>query len=240
MIRNLRADFYRIRKGNQGVISMILILILGIFLTAIGKEYDTKELIESALSSGSLFMPILFSNILMITWGYEFSYRTVNNALIAKANRLKFFISKVLLSFLLTLGYLFLYAISIILGTVIFKGRIEIIYTIKLILAQFPMYLAVISLGTLLFHVVDAIYVAVAIFLVISLLGDSITSLVISTYFKNFGFLMDYQFVANISKITNMSFLPLNTILIYMGSAVAFCVVFMAVSYQVFARREFK
>ena len=138
MVNIIKSDFYRIIKGRLGFISALLIFLFGILLVVIARDYTVKELIESTLSSGSIFMPIMITNILVISWGHEFNYRTVNNALISGISRMKYFISKVLLTFLLMTLFLIMYSMGLTLATLVFKGSVDLGYTLKILSAQFP------------------------------------------------------------------------------------------------------
>lgn len=240
MVNIIKSDFYRIIKGRLGFISALLIFLFGILLVVIARDYTVKELIESTLSSGAIFMPIMITNILVISWGHEFNYRTVNNALISGISRMKYFISKVLLTFLLMTLFLIMYSMGLTLATLVFKGSVDLGYTLKILSAQFPMYLAVSSLGVLLFNVVNATYVSIMIFIVMAFIGDNIISMIIETYFKKLDFLMDYLFISNISNVTNISVLTNTTMLTYSTSAVALTVIFIMISYQTFKQKEFK
>ncbi|MGL6198908.1 MAG: ABC transporter permease [Lachnospiraceae bacterium] len=240
MFELLKADFYRIKKGNLGYISAIVLFLFALLLGALAKGYSTKEIVESTLSSGGLFMPIMITNVLMIVWGHEFNNRTVNNVLISGTNRLNFFISKFVLTAILTGVYLMVYGIGAMASTLIFKGGIDFVYTMKILLAQIPLYLAISSLGVLLFNVINTTYVAIIIFLVASFIGDSIISTVVLTYLKQLDFLLDHLFVSNISNIAYISVLSTNDILTFVCSALIFSIVFGCISYQVLKRREFK
>lgn len=240
MFELLKADFYRIKKGNLGYISAIVLFLFALLLGALAKGYSTKEIVESTLSSGGLFMPIMITNVLMIVWGHEFNNRTVNNVLISGMNRLNFFISKFVLTAVLTGAYLMVYGIGAMASTLIFKGGIDFVYTMKILLAQMPLYLAISSLGVLLFNVINTTYVAIIIFIVAAFIGDSIISTVVLTYLKQLDFLLDHLFVSNISNIAYMSVLSTNDILTFVCSALIFSIVFGFISYQVLKGREFK
>lgn len=240
MIDLLKADFYRIRKGNLGYISAIVLFLFALLLGALGKEYPTKEIVESALSSGVLFMPVMITNVLMIVWGHEFNNRTINNVLITGTNRLNYFIRKCVLTAILTSLFLAVYGVGVMISTVIFSGDIAIVHTVKILFAQLPLYLAVSSLGILLFNVINTTYVAITIFIVIAFIGDSIITTVIVTYLKPLEFLLKHLFISNISNMSNISVLSMNTIMTYIWSALIFSIVFSAISYQMFKKREFK
>lgn len=240
MFELLKADFYRIKKGNLGYISAIVLFLFALLLGALAKGHSTKEIVESTLSSGGLFMPIMITNVLMIVWGHEFNNRTVNNVLISGMNRLNFFISKFVLTAVLTGAYLMVYGIGAMASTLIFKGGIDFVYTMKILLAQMPLYLAISSLGVLLFNVINTTYVAIIIFIVAAFIGDSIISTVVLTYLKQLDFLLDHLFVSNISNIAYMSVLSTNDILTFVCSALIFSIVFGFISYQVLKGREFK
>lgn len=240
MLNIIKSDFYRVKQGKLGYISAIVLFLLGLFLGALGKGYTTSELIESTLSSGSIFMPIIITNILVIVWGHEFNYRTVNNTLISRVKRIDYFTSKMILTGTLTVIALAIYGLSIVTSTFIFNGTIDVAYTLKILGAQLPLYLAVSSFGTLLFNLIDVTYLAITIFIVTSFIGDSLISMVIDTYLKPLKFLLDYLFMSNIGNMANIQVLPTTTIFTYIWSALICSVVFIAISYQLFNKKEFK
>lgn len=236
----LKADFYRISKGRLGYIAAIILFLLGLLLGALGKGYSNSEIIESTLSSGSLFMPIMITNVLMIAWGQEFTYRTINNVLISGVSRFKYFAAKILLTGILTGIFLCIFGLSVVISTLIFSGQVDLIHTFEILFAQLPMYLALSALGVLLFNIIDVTYVAVTMFIVISFIGDTLISTIIGTYLKQLDFMLDYMFVTNISNVVNLSSLPTATIITYIWSAFLLAIIFVGISYQIFKKREFK
>lgn len=240
MYTMLKADFYRIRKGNLGYIAAIILFLFGIFLGILGKDYSVGEMIELMLATSSLLMPIIITNLLMIVWGHDFNTRTVNNTLIGGTSRLKFFIEKFVLTAILTGIFLIIFGLSVVTCNLVFQGSTDLVYLGEILLAQYPLYLAVSSLGVLFFNIFKTSYVSVALFMVVCFIGDNLISTVVGTYLKAFDFVLDYLFVSNISNIVNLNALPGNLITTYLVSALVLSFIFIVVSYQIFRNREFK
>ncbi|MFD2307304.1 ABC transporter permease [Enterococcus termitis] len=242
MINLLKSDGYRIVKSSLCFYSISGLILLGAFFGFLGSSStDTaKDLIESGLSNGSMLIPIFLTNIFMVCWGHDFNYRVVNNSLIAGVSRKTFFLSKVVLTFLLTLLFVSVYAVSLMVTTILLKGGFPLDVAIKPFLVQLPLYLAASCLGICLFNVFQASYTSVAAFIAIAFIGDTILSNIISNYFEKFDVLLDTLFFSNLRSITDLTVFTSEQLQTALLSSLIYGLIALAVSFNVFRNREFK
>lgn len=241
MINTLKADFYRIIKSSLGFYSVVGLMILGVIFGFMASADNTPELIiRSGLSNGALLLPVFLTNVFMISWGHEFSYRVVNNSLIAGMKRSTFFMSKTALTFLLTILFVGVYAISLMATTWVLKGGFSLIMAFKPLLAQLPLYLAASSLGILLFNALKASYISVAAFISLAFVGDTIFSNIISTYFGKVDFVLDTLFFSNLRIVTDLSAISNSQLQTVLVSSVIYGLIALFISFSLFNTREFK
>ncbi|MBO0421354.1 hypothetical protein [Enterococcus plantarum] len=240
IFNTLKADFYRIIKSALGFYSIVGLMVLGLLFAFLGKDTSALETIESGLGNGTLLLPVFLTNVFVIAWGHEFSFRIVNNSLISGMKRSQFFISKVLLTFILTLIFVGMYTGSLLLGTYFFSGGFDIMPVFKVIALQIPLYLAAGSLGILLFNVLKTSYVCIAAFISIAFIGDNLLGNVISTYFSQYDFILDTLFFSNLRTVVGYEALSQGTLQLMIVSSVIYGFLALIVSFNVFQKREFK
>ncbi|MDE5055516.1 hypothetical protein NDK25_25190 [Niallia taxi] len=241
MINTLKADIFRIIKGSLCVYSLLGLMILGILFSLLGSNNSTAtEMVQSGLSNSALLLPIFLTNILMVAWGHEYSYRVVNNALIAGMQRSTFFLTKTFLTFLLVIVFIATYVITLMIATLIIKGGFPILPSLKIVLIQIPLYLAGSSIGILLFNVIHVPYVSVAAFISIALIGDSIISNIVSTYFPNLDYVLDTLLFSNLRNLVDLSVVSSEYLWTALSSGVIYAVVALLISFNTFSKREFK
>lgn len=238
----LKSDIYRIIKSSLCFYSMAGLILLGVFFGFLGaSSTDTaEELIQSGLSNGSMLIPVFLTNVFMVAWGHEFNYRVVNNSLIAGMSRKTFFFSKTVLTFLLTILFVTVYAASLISVAFILKGSFPLTVALKPVLVQLPLYLAASCVGILLFNVLQASYTSVAAFIAIAFIGDTILSNIISNYLEKFDFLLDTLFFSNLRNITDLAVITNDQLQTALISSVIYGVIALLISFNVFRNREFK
>ncbi|MEI5994201.1 hypothetical protein [Candidatus Enterococcus mansonii] len=240
MINMLKADIYRIVKSSLCLYSLVGLLLLGVFFSFMGSSSSAMEMVQGGLSNGSILLPVFLTNIYMVSWGHEFSYRTVNNSLIGGIKRSTFFLSKTFLTFILTVLFLSVYAIGLVGTALVLKGGFAIVPILKALAAQTLLYLTVSSIGILLFNVIQASYVSVAAFISVAFIGDNILSSIISTYFPKADFILDTLFFTNIRSLSDVSTIPSKVLSTMLISSIVYGVIALFVSYSVFSNREFK
>lgn len=241
MINTLKADFYRIIKSSLGFYSVAGLILVGVIFGFLASADNTPQLIvQSGLANGALLIPVFLTNIFMIAWGHEFSYRVVNNSLIAGMKRSTFFFSKTLLTLLLTVLFVGIFAGSLMLTAFLLKGGFSLTAAMKPLLAQLPLYLTASCLGILLFNVLKASYISVAAFISIAFVGDTIFSNVISTYLEKLDFILDTLFFSNLRMVTDLSTVSADQFQTIMVSSVLYGVIALFISFSVFSNREFK
>lgn len=241
MISTLKADFYRIFKSSLGFYSVAGLVVVGIAFGFLASSDNTPQLIiQSGLSNGALLIPVFLTNIFMISWGHEFSYRVVNNSLISGMKRSTFFASKTILTFLLTILFIGVYATSLMITTWALKGGFSLSAALKPLLAQLPLYLAASSLGILLFNGLKASYISVAAFISLAFVGDTIFSNIISTYFAKFDFILDTLFFSNLRMVTDLSALSSSQVQTIFISSAIYAALALLISFRLFKNREFK
>lgn len=240
MFNILKSDFFRIIKGRLCFYSAVGMIVLGIFFSFIGSDKTAFEIVQSGLSNSSIFVPIFLTNILVIVWGHEFSYRVVNNSLISGIKRSTFFLSKTVLTFILTILFILIYTFSLFTTTFVLQGAFDALPLIKIVLAQIPLYLTASALGVLLFNTIKSTYVSVAAFISIAFIGDSFISNIVATYFPKIESILDTLFFSNIRSLTNLSDLSTNFLTTIFASSFAYTLLALFISYSSFSTREFK
>lgn len=240
MLNSLHADFFRIIKGGLCLYSFIGMIVLGWFFSFVGTDKSSFEIAQAGLADASMLIPIFLTNIFVIVWGHEFSYRVVNNSLVLGIKRLSFFMNKTILTFILTFLLVSVYTISLFMTTFILHGDFEVLPLIQIFLAQLPLYMTVSALGILLFNIIRATYLSVAIFVSVAFIGDSFISSIVATYFPNFEAILDTLFFTNIRAVINLSELSTDFLTTVFISGFAYMVLAVFISYMSFSTREFK
>lgn len=240
MINIIKSDIFRIYKGKQCVFSMLGLTVLGIFLMVISGESSGFEAVKGGLTNGGMFIPLFLTNILVVVWGHEFNYRVVNNTLIAGVSREHYFISKVILTYVLTILFVSIYSVSLIVTAAILKGSIPMVIILKIIGIQLPFYLMAVSIGIFLFNSIQAIYVSVSLFIILAFIGDSLVSMIISTYLPKLDMILDTMIFTNISSVVDIQSLSTNLVGTMLISGCLYLVIAVSSSFILFNKRELK
>jgi len=228
MINLIRAEFYRILRSRSFWVTFMvfLALIAAIGLSGLAGSIGvaTSETIataESIVKSGSSFQlaslqsgdTLLYFFLALITSiiAYDFTGQTAKNVLLRGTSRTSYYLSKLIVVSIICLAYVLVYStLPFIIGTLMYGAGVEFeTYDYgRIILAQLPIYLAIISLGVLLAMTVKrtgpivAIYMAS--FMVPSLIITFLTQ-VDERFVKLFDYLLDIALrkVAFLTPITN-------------------------------------
>ncbi|SKA12901.1 hypothetical protein SAMN02745116_02510 [Pilibacter termitis] len=236
----LKADIYRIYKGKLGVISLIFLALIGVFFTLISKEKNAFEALKGVLQFGNTLLPIFLTNIFMIVWGNEFTYRTINNVLVTGKKRASIFTVKYLLALMLTVVFALVFMTSASIAIYFKVGSFQVIDVLKIFAVQLPIYFAITSFGVLIFILIPTTYVAVAVFVSLAMIGDNFISTLISSYLSNWEKLIDTLFFKNLQIVVNLKEIPEETLRIIITSGIIYGIIGFIIAYSLFNTKEFK
>ncbi|MGM0337036.1 hypothetical protein [Enterococcus sp. AZ007] len=239
MITMIKADIFRIQKGRLFRRAFFLLVGLGIF-SGITSKGNPDELMRNGLSGGAMFVSLVMLTLMVVIWGHEFSFRTVNNVLAAKTSRTQYFINKLVLSYLCTIVFYLVFVISLLLTVLFTSGSFNFGMVGISCLLQLIFYIAAVSLGIFLFNSVSQIYLSVCIFTVLALLGDNIITGIVSEFFKSLDIFLNTLIFTNMSVITHFNELNSQTILLMISSAVIYSGIMVGISLFIFKNKEFK
>lgn len=237
----LSADFYRILKGKLGLISLISVIGLIIFgYVVFNFQQGESSPVLSIIRIITGFIPIFLTNIYMIVWGDEFSQRVINNVLITKIARVKVFVIKFILAYLLTLIFVAIVLMTIIIIAYSLGYKVDILDLLLRIGVQSFSYFVLTGIAALLFTCLSKPYVAVAIFISYAIVIESIASNLIIAYFPKFISVVEtlptYTLIEVINVETVKSSFVSTTILASLG----YGIVLFIISCFIFMRKEFK
>lgn len=240
MLNILKSDSYRIIKGQLGLISLLGIMVLAIFFGSISSDGDVLETLVGGLSIGTMILPIFFTTIYMMTFGNEFSYRVINNSLISGIKRHTYYISKVLLTFIMTIIYVVAFALTLVLTLKVTTGDWMIAEASKIVMAQLPLYLGVSSIGILCFNLIKTPYIAVAAFISVAFVGDNLIGSIVETFLPKLDFMLETFIFTNLGTLVGITTLSTQTLTTIMISCFIYSVVIIVIGYQSIKIREFK
>lgn len=237
----LSADFYRILKGKLGLISLIMIIALIILgYTAFSFQQVETNLAISIVRIITGFIPIFLTNIYMIVWGDEFSQRVINNVLITKISRVKVFVVKFILAYLLTLVFVCIAYIVIISIAYILGHKVDVIDLLLRMGMQSFSYFVLTGLAALLFTWLSKPYVAVAIFISYAIVIESIASNIITAYFPKLIAVVETLPTYTLIEVINVNTLKSSFVSTTILASLGYGIVLFIISCFIFMRKEFK
>lgn len=241
MFNSLKSDLYRIFKGKLCLISLLSISLFAIFLSFFsGDDQPALSSVKELLQVGGMLLPVFFTNIFVVTFGNEFTLRTINNSLIAGVSRIKSFFGKLLLALLLTTVFVSCFALVSSLATTFHTGDFTLVDTFKLVLMQLPIYFAITSLGVLCFNLIKTTYVAVAAFVTLGFVGEALLGNIITSYLPNLDFLIETFLFNNVSTMLHYTELSQKDLWTTLGSAILYTILAITISIYSLNKREFK
>ena len=240
MLRFLKADCYRIFKERLSLISLILLLLLsgGIAYIVARQNMPATGVAAFMMPFFTGFLPLFFVTPGKIFFGEDFVQRTINNSLIKVQSRPKTFAYRWLMSMLVSLLYILIaYAFAgliyqLFTGDTIFTGLF------KGLLYQMPYYLAIAAIPLVFFNLFDKLYKTNTLFIIIFTMFETFAKLILSLLLKiDAEVYQPYMLFANLANTVDGSAGFINH-----SSIVAFVymIIFLGISYLLFARREFK
>ncbi|MDH6363903.1 ABC-type transport system involved in multi-copper enzyme maturation permease subunit [Enterococcus sp. PF1-24] len=240
MLAMIRADIYRIIKGQQGVISSIILLVLAVGLAWLGKDAGGEVASEQALVIGSLFIPIFLTVVLTVIWGQEINNRTINNTLIAGASRLKFFISKWLLICIWTIVEIAIFVVGFNLASLILGNGLLFNQLLPVIALQLPFYFAISALLLLLLNLFPTNTMAVLAFVTLLFMGDNLLQLLLQVLAEPLSFISEYFIFTNLNTMIHFAELTQAKIIAYITVALLGGVVCLISSGLIFRKKALK
>ncbi|MGL6119769.1 MAG: hypothetical protein ACRC0V_04620 [Fusobacteriaceae bacterium] len=203
MIRTMRADIYRIIKGNLLVVSVftaVLLSILGCILGVNDTETGTRAY-QGYLGGIGLLASLLAIAPLTIIWGHELTFRTINQKLIMSVTRKEYYLAKILLTLITTT---LLLLITIIIGLIYVCASyadIALLEVAKITGAYLYLQLAGTCMGIVLFNICRTPVIALVTFILWVLIVESIIVSMIASFAENFSFINDTLIFSNIGRI---------------------------------------
>lgn len=201
MINLFKADVYRILRGRVSMFSLLGILILSIFLGNAPESGKNVDSLIGLFSIGTMILPLFFTSIYMATFGNEFSYRVVNNSLVSGVKRSTYYLSKVILTFVMTSIFVLVFFSGLILTLKLRTNNLFINEFFRVLIAQIPLYIGVSSIGILCYNLIKTPYIANVVFVSIAFVGDNLLSSIIGTFLPRLDFLLDTFIFSNLSNV---------------------------------------
>lgn len=240
MFSLIKSDIYRIIKGNLGIISLLGITTLAIFIGVMSGKGDSVEALTGGLSIGTMVLPIFFTNIFMITFGNDYSYRVVNNSLISGIKRSTYYFSKVILTFLLATVYVFIFSLVLVVTLKVTTGELMVVEAAKIFIAQLPLYLGASAIGIVCFNFIKTPYIAVAAFISLAFVGDNFISIIVSNFVPKLEGVLDTLIFTNLGQLVGVNAISTQSLMTIIVSCVIYSVCLIFIGYRSVKTREFK
>lgn len=235
MANQIKADIFRIIKERRLILPTLLAMLFALLFSMMTKN-DRGELgLISAVSSFSTIIPLFFTSSCSIFLGDDYTFRTINNHILKQKSRLNIFLYKSLMTFFLSMSYIFISYLAIALSRIVLGDHFLFKELISLILYQLPTMMCINMLCILIFNYADRVYQAYLIYVVIILMFDNLASFVVEALFKTNSYNI-FFLINNLREITGKGVLLTDSITV----AIIFTTVYFIICYHIFKLKEFK
>lgn len=228
----LKADLYRILKERKLFLSLAILSALSLLAAFLLSSSPSSEDSYTLIQLLTQFLPLFFLAPTNLLFGEDFHHRTINNLIVKKQERNSIFIYKILTNLVINLLYvLFSYSLAT-LVRIFLGGQVELATIWAIFIHQLPLYICIILLASTLFIAFNKINQAYLSFILIALLFDNVLHLITENLLHiplpNSIFL----FLALQNTDTNWN--TSTTV------ACLFTIIYLAISYYLFKKKELK
>lgn len=236
----IRAELYRISRKKILYISFVSLICLALFFCKSSKAEETETIIKTALTYGTAVIPIMFILVYLQVWQADFSSRCINNILISGMSRIYYYFGKLVLMNLLGGILAFVYALGVLVFSYFFKGEFLISEFLPAIAIQIFLYFVVMTIGLMIYIVVDSPAVSTAVYLLFVLLFENLISELMKQVNINIEKISSYLIMQNLSKAVSVINMRRNEIYLLVVSGIVLWIVSISISILLLKEREYK
>lgn len=215
---------FRMRKKKILYFSFLAVLLTAVIYMNFTEAEGTAEFVKNSLAFGTVLLPIIFIPLYLCIWQEDFSSRVVNNILISGISRIQHYITK--LNVIYFFGILFVtgYNLTVFAGFYLAEGEfpVEMIWAAGI---QMLLYMVVLTLGLMLYILVESVALSTAVYVLFVLLFENVFKSLLMQMNINTHEIGQYFLFQNLSRaadVTALSVSERGSILI--GSVVVWAV----------------
>lgn len=236
----IKAELYRISRKKVFYVAFVGLLGLALFYCKAIEESAVKSVVKTALTYGTAAIPILFIPIYLQVWQTDFNSRFINNLLVSGISRIQYFWGKLLVMYLLGMIYSLGYGYGIMAFAYIFRGECLVEEFLPVMAVQMFLYLVVMTIGLMIYIIVNQAALSTAVYLLFILLFESLTSTLIKQLHMDLNRISSYMIMQNLSKAVSIMELQKNEIDSLVISGIILWIGTVCISIRVLKRREYK
>ncbi|EUJ41203.1 hypothetical protein PWEIH_01015 [Listeria weihenstephanensis FSL R9-0317] len=262
----MRADTYRLTKGKMwmpfATLIIIAIAVSGLIYLALnvdwislsaegGTELTTadKDILTQMLTgtqvaqimlSFTIVLAMAFISIFSNLWSIEFSAGVAKNVLVSGVSRTTFYFSKLATGWAVGALMLVVYTMAIGISAQLFVGHLDFGALVLSMLAQLPLYLALITIGFFLFIIIPKESIAIVTYILVFLFSETIIKNLVNVFLPKWTIIKDMFLFSKIGVMSDLSTLSQHAITTNILTGIAYMVIFTILGWLVFRYKEIK
>lgn len=265
MIGLIRADSYRLTKGKMWMpfvtLMVIAVAVAGLIYLALNVDWisltqdgetltaQDKALLSQTLTgtqmtqlmlSFSIVLAMAFISIFSNLWSIEFSAGVAKNVLVSGVSRTTFYFSKLVTGWAVGALMLLVYTASIAISSQLFVGHVDFVAILLGMLAQLPLYLALITIGFFIFIIIPKESIAIVTYILAFLFIEPIIRNLVNVFLPKWTIIKDMFLFSKISTMSDLSALSQHAITTNILTGLAYMAVFTILGWMVFRFKEIK
>ncbi|EUJ42513.1 ABC transporter permease [Paenilisteria rocourtiae] len=265
MIGLIRADSYRLTKGKIWMplvtLMVIAVMVAGLIYLALNVDWISlsqsgetltpadKALLSQTLTgtemsqlmlSFSIVLAMAFISIFSNLWSIEFSAGVAKNVLVSGVSRSTFYFSKLVTGWAVGALMLVVYTASIAISAQLFVGHVDFVTILLGMLAQLPLYLALITIGFFIFILIPKESIAIVTYILTFLFIEPIIKNLVNVFLPKWTVIKDMFLFSKISVMSDLSALSQHVIMTNILTGLAYMVIFTILGWLLFRFKEIK
>lgn len=240
MIKLLNAEIYRAKYRRIFYVAEILLIAIALFSTMNTELTDKIDIIENSLTYGSVILPLSFIPIYLYIWQADFSSRFINNILISGVSRIKYFMTKLFLSYVMCTILSVSFSLPILFAS---GGNFNDINLTQFFIRmgiQTILYLVVFTMGLMIYLLIDSVALSTTVYILFILLCENL----LFSLLNQIGFrakdILNYFIFQNISKAVTFYGLNMSEKFSMLVGGIFWWSLSMIVSIKIINDKEFK
>lgn len=201
----IKAEVFRISRKKVFYFAFFALVCFALFYckTAEGREPET--LIRESLTYGTVVIPVTFIPVYLQVWQTDFGSRFINNILVSGISRIFYYFGKLMIMYLLGGVLTLVYSLGVFGWSYCLGGTFPIHEFLPVIAAQLLLYSVVITVGLMLYIMVDSVALSTAVYLLFILLFENLIDVVMKQMHISIEKISSYMIMQNLSKSVYIS-----------------------------------
>lgn len=240
MIHLLKAEIFRMKKKKLLYFSFLAVVAVAVLYMQYTEAMSADELVKKSLSFGTVLLPVVFIPFYLCIWQEDISTRFVNNILISGVSRIPYYITKLAVTYLAGVIFVTGYSMSVFFTAWLTEGRFSLGEMVYVAGIQLLLYLVVLTLGLMIYILVDSVALSTAVYVLLVLLFENLMNSFLIQMAAAFQKVSQYFLFQNLSKVVDifkMSGAEKRSVL---TGGIAVWAVALAISILILQKKEYK